>query len=97
MINVLHVADKLSVGGAKIHGITCLFSWWIPCFDKTRFRVSVCSLRIRDRAGEFLENLGIEVHYLARGKFDPRILTDLLSIVKCQQIKTLHLCGTVGT
>ncbi len=58
-INVLHLSDKLTVGGSHLHGVTRLFSWWIPEYDADRFNVMAGSLRGRDRAGEHLESLGI--------------------------------------
>lgn len=97
MINILHVVDKLSVGDSTIHGITRLFSWWIPRFDKGRYNVSVCSLRKRDRAGEYLEGIGVRVFYLNRGKFNPLTLTDLLRLISSQQVNILHLHGYGAT
>ena len=93
MIKVLHVVDKLSVGDSTIHGVTRLFSWWIPRFDKSRYDVSVCSLRKRDRAGEYLEKIGIKVFYLNKGKFDPFTLSSLIRIVRNERVDILHLHG----
>ena len=93
MINVLHVSDKLTVGSSKIHGVTRVFSWWIPRFDKSRYHVSVCSLRNRNAAGEYLEDRGIKVFYLNRRKFDPLTFTDVLRIIKREKINILHLHG----
>ena len=93
MIRVLHVADKLTVGDSTFHGVTQLFSWWIPRFDKSRYNVSVCSLRKRDKAGEYLEKLGIKVFYLNKWKFDPFTLSSLLSLIKNERIDILHLHG----
>lgn len=97
MINVLHVSDKLSVGDATLHGVTRLFSWWIPRFDKKRFNVSACSLRKRDKAAEYLESQGIKVFCLGRGKFNPLTLFDLIKIVKKNDIHILHLHGYGAT
>ena len=93
MIKVLHVADKLTVGGSTIHGVTRLFSNWIPRFDKTRYNVSVCSLRKQDKAGKYLENIGIKVFYLNRGKFDPLTLPSVIRILKDERFDILHLHG----
>lgn len=93
MINVLHVADKLSLGGATLHGVARLFSMWIPRFDKSRFNLMVCSLRQRDQAAQYLENLGIDVFCLARGRFDPRTLKDLIRLIIAQKVDILHLHG----
>jgi glycosyltransferase involved in cell wall biosynthesis len=92
-INVLHIADKLSLGGSTIHGVSQLFSWWFPIFNHDRYDVRLCSLRSRDKAGEYLEGVGIQVYYLGRKKYDPRILLDLLSLVKKQDFQILHLHG----
>jgi glycosyltransferase involved in cell wall biosynthesis len=97
MIRVLQVADKLSVGDATIHGVTRLFSWWIPNFNKSRFKVSFCSLRNRDKAGEYLEGIGGNLFYLNRGKFNPLTLTDLLQLTKKEKINLLHLHGYGAT
>ena len=93
MIRVLHVSDKLTVGTAVLHGVTRVFSWWIPEYDRKRFTVSVCSLRDRDRAADYLEGLGITVHCLGKGKFDPRTVTALLQLARSQAIDILHLHG----
>ena len=36
---VLHVCDKFGVAGSSIHGVSRLFSWWFPRFDRARFDV----------------------------------------------------------
>ena len=97
MINILIVSDKLSVGDSTIHGVTRLFSWWIPRFDKSRYDVSVCSLRKRDKAGEYLEEIGGKIIYLGRGKFDPMTLYDLIQLVNKERIDILHLHGYGAT
>jgi glycosyltransferase involved in cell wall biosynthesis len=91
--NILHVVDKLSAGGATIHGVTQLFSWWFPKFDRERYNIILCSLRDRDRAGEYLESFGIHVYYLRRGKYDPRILTDIIRLMEKEDVDLLHLHG----
>lgn len=93
MIKVLIVIDKLSHGESTIHGVTQLLSWWLPRFNQNRFQVDVCCLRSRDIGGEYLENVGIRVFYLNRGKFDPRTLLDLLRLTHRQEIDLLHLHG----
>lgn len=92
-INVLHVADKLSLGGSTIHGVTQLFAWWFSEYNRERYRVSLCSLRERDKAGEFVESLGIQTYYLSRGKYDPRTFSDLLGLIKREDVQLLHLHG----
>ena len=35
---VLHLCDKLGAGGASIHGVGRLLSWWFPLFEKQGYR-----------------------------------------------------------
>lgn len=76
-----------------MHGVKRLFSWMIPRFDRTRYRVSLVSLRKKDLSEETLDALGINISYLERGKFDPGTFRDLLRIVDERQIDILHLHG----
>lgn len=96
-LNVLHVSDKLTVGDAAMHGVTRLFAWWIPRFDRSRYNVMGGSLREKDHAGAFLESLGIRMFYMGRGKFDPRTLLDLTSVIRRERIDILHLHGYGAT
>ncbi len=92
-IKVLHVIDKLTLGGSTLHGGTQVLAMCIPRFNKTDFDVHVCSLREKDAAGEYLENLGISTFYLGRNKYDPRLFTDLAQLVKKEGFQILHLHG----
>lgn len=96
-IRILHLLDKLTVGESHLHGVTRLCSWWIPAHDPSRFRVAAASLRPRDAAGEYLESLGISMHYLGRSAFDPRVIPDLLRLVDREGIDLLHLHGYGAT
>jgi glycosyltransferase involved in cell wall biosynthesis len=80
-----------------MHGVKRLFAWMIPRFDPARFRVSLVSLRKRDLSEETLDALGIDITYLARGKFDPATLFALLKIIDAKQIDVLHLHGYGAT
>src|SRR5262245_12909980 len=61
-----------------MHGVKRLFAWMLPRFDRTRFNVSLISLRKRDLSNDTLDELGIDVTYLHRSKFDPATLPALL-------------------
>lgn len=80
-----------------MHGVKRLFSWMIPRFDKTRFNVSLVSLRKKDLSEETLDALGIDITYLERGKFDPLTLPAMLRIADQKQIDILHLHGYGAT
>ena len=80
-----------------MHGVKRLFAWMIPRFDRSRFEVSLVSLRRKDLSEETLDALGIDITYLDRGKFDPRTLGDLLGIIDRRGIDVLHLHGYGAT
>lgn len=96
-IRVLHVMDKLGVGGSSIHGVTRALSWWLPRMDRSEFEFSVCSLREPEDAARFFEDENIEVRFLDRGKFDPRTVWDLLSIIQKAEPDILHMHGYGST
>jgi glycosyltransferase involved in cell wall biosynthesis len=80
-----------------MHGVKRLFSWMIPRFDPTRFKVALVSLRKKDLSEETLDALGIDISYLHRSKFDPLTLRDLLRLVDARAIDILHLHGYGAT
>ena len=80
-----------------MHGVKRLFAWMIPRFDPARFDVALVSLRRKDLSEETLDALGIDISYLARGRFDPRTLRDLLRIIDRRKIDVLHLHGYGAT
>jgi glycosyltransferase involved in cell wall biosynthesis len=92
-VGVLHVCDKFGVAGSSIHGVSRLFSWWFPRYDPARFRVSLCGLKKPEPASDLLAAQGIPVHHLGRGRFDPRILTDLVALVRRRGVRILHVHG----
>jgi glycosyltransferase involved in cell wall biosynthesis len=92
-LSVLHVCDKFGVKGSSIHGVSRLFSWWFPRYDCSRFRVSLCGLKSPEPASRKLEDEGIPVRHLGRGRFDPRILGDLVRLARECDARVLHVHG----
>lgn len=80
-----------------MHGVKRLFAWMIPRFDAARYRVSLVSLRKRDLSEEPLESMGVDITYLAKGKFDPSTLGALLRVIDAKKIDILHLHGYGAT
>ena len=80
-----------------MHGVKRLFAWMIPRFDRARFNVSLISLRKRDPADSTLEDLGIDVTYLHKSKFDPATLPALLKQIDRRSADVLHLHGYGAT
>ncbi len=92
-LSILHVCDKFGVKGSSIHGVSRLFSWWFPRYDTTRFRISLCGLKSPEPASRLLEEQGIPVRHLGRGRFDPRILGDLVDLAREREARVLHVHG----
>jgi glycosyltransferase involved in cell wall biosynthesis len=90
---VLHVCDKFGVRGSSIHGVSRLFSWWFPRYDLARFDVGLVGLKHPEPATRWLDEQGIRVHHLGRGRFDPRLLTDLVSLARRRGTRILHVHG----
>jgi glycosyltransferase involved in cell wall biosynthesis len=92
-VPVLHVCDKFGVRGSSIHGVSRLFSWWFPRYDPTRYQVSLCGLKQPEPATRWLGEQGIPVHHLGRGRFDPRIVSDLVGLARARGARVLHVHG----
>ncbi|MBY0494612.1 MAG: glycosyltransferase family 4 protein [Cyanobacteria bacterium] len=74
-----------------------LFAWMIPRFDKSRFNVSLISLRKKDLSADTLEEFGIDVSYMARHKFDPATFPALLKVLREKRADIVHLHGYGAT
>lgn len=96
-LNVVQICDHLGWPGSRMHGVKRLFAWMIPRFDRTRFDVSLISLRSPDTSGDRLEDHGVDVTYLSRSKFDPRTLPALLAELDRRQADIVHLHGYGAT
>ncbi|MBA2354461.1 MAG: glycosyltransferase, partial [Acidobacteria bacterium] len=96
-ISVLHVCDHLGWAGSRMHGVKRLFAWTLPRFDQSRFDVSLVSLRRKDSSEDSLEQYGVDVTYLHKGKFDPATLTALLKVMDRKRTQVLHLHGYGAT
>lgn len=80
-----------------MHGVKRLFAWMIPRFDARRFNVSLVSLRRKDLSEDTLEQLGIDVTYLARHKFDPGTYPHLLHVLRARNADLVHMHGYGAT
>ncbi len=80
-----------------MHGVKRLFSWMIPRFDPSRFRVSLLSLRKRDLSEESLEQFGFPVHYLEKSRFDPSTLPALARLLRRHSIDVIQTHGYGAT
>lgn len=92
-LRILHVMDKLSVDGSKIHGPGRQIAYRVPLYDPDRYQVKVCALRGEDPGADFLRKQGIPTTCLGRGKFDLRAIGDLFRMIDDWQPDILHLHG----
>jgi glycosyltransferase involved in cell wall biosynthesis len=96
-LNIVQICDHLGWTGSRMHGVKRLFAWMIPRFDRDRFNVSLISLRMKDLSADTLEDLGIDVTYLHKSRFDPSTLTALLKVLDRKQADLLHMHGYGAT
>jgi glycosyltransferase involved in cell wall biosynthesis len=96
-LNIVHICDHLGWEGSRMHGVKRLFAWMIPRFDKSRYNVSLISLRKKDLSADTLEEFGIDVTYMARHKFDPATYPALLKVLRDKKADIVHLHGYGAT
>jgi len=96
-LKVLQVCDHLGWEGSRMHGVKRLFAWMLPRFDPRLYQVSLVSLRKRDLSEETLESMGIDITYLAKGKFDPSTIGALGKVIDQKGSQILHLHGYGAT
>ena len=91
-IRGFHLCDKFGIRGARTHGVSRLFTWWLPRFD-ARFEVRLVGIRPQDDASAYLTRHGLDPICLGRGPFSPAVATDLLGLVRRDRPHILHAHG----
>jgi len=93
-ISVLHLCEHFGNEQVSFHGVARLFELWIPAFDKTRFKVLLCSRRGPVKsAEERFKASGFQPLYLGYGKTDPRNLFKLIKIMRSEKVDIIHAHG----
>ena len=95
-IRVLHVCDKFGIRGSRMHGVSRLFSWWFPRFDRAAFDPVLVQLRGEDDAARHLAATGVPSLSLGKGKFDPTTLLALRRLVRSLRPHVVHVHGYGG-
>jgi glycosyltransferase involved in cell wall biosynthesis len=90
---ILHVIDKLSMDGDNPSSCALCFIEWIKQRDSQRFEVMVAALRPRDASGEYLEERGVRLFYIDKGKYSFANVEALLQLIRQEKIDLLHLHG----
>ncbi len=93
MIKILHVIDKLSMDGVNPSSCSKLFVEWFAQHDRARFKIMIASLRPKDAAGEYLEERGLEVFYINKGKVSFANVSAIAGLIDTHGIDLLHLHG----
>jgi len=92
-IKLLHIMDKVSVDGSKIHGPARQLAYRIPFYEQGCYEVRLLNLRKEDPACDVIRESGLEVTSLDRGKFDLRALGDIRRAIREFEPDLLHLHG----
>lgn len=92
-IRVLFINDHLGFPGGVTHGSTTYLSSILPAFDRRRVDARLCICRDRHAAAERFEEAGVPLVFLGRAKWDPRVFTDMLSLIRRWDIDVVHLNG----
>lgn len=93
MITVLQLCEHFGGREASLHGVARAFQWWLPAFDRRRFRVLLCSRKGPDKASVQMRAAGLEPLHLGYGKLDPRNLAALLRLLRRERVDIIHAHG----
>ena len=94
LITVLYLCEHFGNEQSVFHGVARSFELWLPAFDKSRFRVLVCSRRgLIKAADDRFRAVGVQPLYLGYGKFDPRNLLKLMKIISREKVDIIHAHG----
>jgi len=96
-LNIVQICDHLGWPGSRMHGVKRLFAWMLPRFRPERYRVSLISLRDPDTSEDRLEDMGIDVTYMSRSKFDPMTLPALMAELDRRGADLVHMHGYGAT
>jgi glycosyltransferase involved in cell wall biosynthesis len=98
LLRVLFVQDHLGQTPGLVHGVTRYLVSTLPAFDRAAVEPLVCVLTARHPIGApLLQAEGIEPVFLARAKWDPRALPDLIRVVRERDIDVVHVSGFKAT
>ncbi len=91
--SVLHVCDKFGVAGSSVHGVSRLFAWWFPRYDRSRYVPYLAGLKQEDESTRALRAEGVSLEMLGRSAFDPRLIFDIGRQIRRTDARILHVHG----
>ena len=92
-IRVLFVMDKLGYPGGVSHGPAHYLKNVLPRFDQALVKPQVCVLSPLHPFAKQLESVGVYPIFLNRQKWDPRVLSDILKLIRRGHIQVIQLFG----
>ena len=93
-LRVLFVQDHLGQTMGLVHGVTRYLVSTLPAFDRAAVEPFLCVLTPRHPIGApMLEAEGIEPIFLAREKWDPRAVLDLIRVISERDVDVVHVSG----
>ena len=97
-LRVLFVQDHLGQTLGLVHGVTRYLISTLPAFDRAAVEPFLCVLTSRHPIGApMLEAEGVEPLFLAREKWDPRVVLDLIRLVRERDVDVVHVSGFKAT
>lgn len=90
---ILHVIDKLSMDGINPSSCALCFIEWIKHRDSRRFEVMVAALRPRDDSGKYMEERGVQLFYIDKGKYSFANVGAIAHLIRQERIDLIHLHG----
>jgi glycosyltransferase involved in cell wall biosynthesis len=95
-VRVLFVYDHLGYPDGVTHGLTRYCGSVLPRLNDGPVQLTACFLREAHPAAAELERKGLSPVFLARSKWDPRALTDVLELIRKHRIEVVHAVGQKG-
>lgn len=95
-LNVVHICDKFGMRGSTIHGVSRLFAWWFPRFNRDRYNVTLYAVKNPDSSSQALEADGVEMTYLGKSAFNPSTLTSFMNVIRREKADVVHVHGWIA-
>jgi glycosyltransferase involved in cell wall biosynthesis len=92
-VRVLLVIDKLGFPGIRLHGSGRAVLDWSTAFDRRDVEINLCVIRDVGGLKEELRRERMDIDFLDSSPFSPRVLTQLLRLIRERHIDVLHVNG----
>lgn len=96
-VRVLLVEDKVGYQDWGLHGGGRMIMDWSKALGHANVAVNTVLLRDPGSLEGLVRREGLSFTYLRRGRYDPRTLLDLISIIRDRDIQLVHASGYGGS